>query len=148
MRQIVGEEHTHFSVTRYVNCHGTFYLGNRGQDYLFPLYLYPENSDQGRLSPEIVRQPNLDAVFLKAFAANLNLPQEEPFGLPKGVTAEDIFDYAYAPRALLKCNAFCNLSIFNLSISNTLSSRNPLLLRLSGLIKPSLSKFRVSIITE
>src|SRR5439155_4150241 len=39
-RQVVGTI-SHFGVSRWPTCHGTFYLGNRGQDYLAPLYLYP-----------------------------------------------------------------------------------------------------------
>ncbi len=39
MRQAVAPTYSHFLVTRHINCHGTLYLGNRGQDYLFPLYL-------------------------------------------------------------------------------------------------------------
>ncbi|WAS90301.1 type ISP restriction/modification enzyme [Nannocystis punicea] len=38
-RQIVGPRVSHFGVTRDPICHGTFYLGNRGQDFLAPLYL-------------------------------------------------------------------------------------------------------------
>lgn len=36
-RQIVGRGVSHFGVTRDPICHGTFYLGNRGQDFLAPL---------------------------------------------------------------------------------------------------------------
>jgi len=35
-------------------------------------------------------------MFLKALAKKLKLPQTEPHGLPKGITPEDIFHYAYA----------------------------------------------------
>jgi predicted helicase len=38
-RQIVGDRVSHFSVSRDVICHGTFYLGNKGQDYLATLSL-------------------------------------------------------------------------------------------------------------
>nr|WP_263429643.1 type ISP restriction/modification enzyme [Nannocystis pusilla] len=38
-RQIVGRSVSHFGVTREPICHGTFYLGNRGQDFLAPLYV-------------------------------------------------------------------------------------------------------------
>jgi hypothetical protein len=31
-RQIVGESVSHFGVSRIPICHGTFYLGNKGQD--------------------------------------------------------------------------------------------------------------------
>ena len=38
-RQIVGDSISQFGVSRDLICHGTFYLGNKGQDYLAPLYL-------------------------------------------------------------------------------------------------------------
>jgi SOS-response transcriptional repressor LexA len=38
-RQIVGDSVSHFGVSRDPICHGTFYLGNKGQDYLAPLFL-------------------------------------------------------------------------------------------------------------
>ena len=41
-------------------------------------------------------RPDLGAAFLKTLAERLKLPQEDPHGLPRGVTPEDIFHYAYA----------------------------------------------------
>jgi len=43
-RQIVGTNYSHIGVTDKIICHGTFYLGNKGQDYLFPLYIYSEGN--------------------------------------------------------------------------------------------------------
>jgi len=43
-----------------------------------------------------MRHPNLSPSFLKAVAEKLKLPQTEPHGLPKNITPEDIFHYAYA----------------------------------------------------
>jgi predicted helicase len=69
----------------------------RGNYSLFPLYLYPTAQyAQGKLLPEPSRCPNLSPTFLKALAEKLRLSQTEPFGLPKGTTPEDIFNYAYA----------------------------------------------------
>jgi len=51
---------------------------------------------QSELHPETKRRPNLSSAFLKALAEKLRLPQIEPHGLPKGITPEDIFHYAYA----------------------------------------------------
>src|SRR5439155_19362801 len=110
MRQIAGEDHNHFGVTRIVNCHGTFYLGNRGQDYLFPLYLYDDHVATSRAGSGAgvtmalfedeksyrTRRPNFAPAFLKALAEKLALPQERPYGLPKGVSPEDVLQYAYA----------------------------------------------------
>jgi predicted helicase len=91
MRQIVGGAYSYFGVTNIVNCHGTFYLGNKGQDYLFPLFLYPA---EGLLPAE--RIPNFGRSFLVALADALRVPLDGPHGLPHGITPEDIFHYAYA----------------------------------------------------
>jgi predicted helicase len=61
---------------------------------LFPLFLYP--TSEGELALHSNRWPNLSPVFLKALAEKLKLPQDGPYGLPKGITPEDIFHYAYA----------------------------------------------------
>jgi hypothetical protein len=67
-----------------------FYRGGNG---VFPLYLYPSADE---LDASTGRRPNINPEFLKALAQKLNVPQEGPHGLPKGVTPEDIFHYAYA----------------------------------------------------
>jgi predicted helicase len=59
----------------------------------FPLYIYPATDE---LESACGRHPNFSLTFLKALAEKLKLPQVEPHGLPKGVTPEDIFHYAYA----------------------------------------------------
>lgn len=83
--------------------------GGGGNSFQFPLYLYNfekrKKGDWGRMMTMVLfdapasyrtRRPNLTRVFLKALAEKLKLPQTEPHGLPKGVTPEDIFHYAYA----------------------------------------------------
>ena len=60
---------------------------------LFPLYLYPSTDE---LNVSAGRRPNIAPEFLKALADKLKLPQEGPHALPKGVTPENIFHYAYA----------------------------------------------------
>jgi hypothetical protein len=47
-KKFVGEDFSHVGVSSTPICHGTFYLGNRGQDFLCPLYLYPEENDLDR----------------------------------------------------------------------------------------------------
>jgi hypothetical protein len=47
-KKFVGEDFSHVGVSSTPICHGTFYLGNRGQDFLCPLYLYPEETDLDR----------------------------------------------------------------------------------------------------
>jgi predicted helicase len=61
---------------------------------VFPLYLHPA-SDQ-KLASHTDRRPNLTPAFLKALAEKLRVPQEGPRALPKAVTPEDVFHYAYA----------------------------------------------------
>lgn len=62
-------------------------------NFVFPLYLYPAADE---LDTAAGRRPNISPAFLKALAEKLEAPQEGPHGLPKGVTPEDIFHYAYA----------------------------------------------------
>lgn len=93
-RQIVGENWSHVASTTQINCHGTFYLGNRGQDYLMPLYLYPNSptiSGEGRTA-------NLNMELLKPILKNLKV-EWLPDGMGDGQKTcgpEDIFDYIYA----------------------------------------------------
>ena len=61
MRQFIADEFSHLAVCRGLACHGVFYLGNRGQDYLFPLTL---STSRGRVPnlkterlPESLRAP-------------------------------------------------------------------------------------------
>lgn len=58
-----------FVSERIIN-HGTFYLGNRGQDYIAPLYRYPVNGQQADALREVERAPNLNPkIFAKICAA-------------------------------------------------------------------------------
>ena len=68
-------------------------LYRRGNNVCFPLYIYPSADE---LDASAGRRPNISPAFLKALAEKLEAPQEGPHGLPKGVTPEDIFHYAYA----------------------------------------------------
>jgi len=58
---------------------------------IFPLYLCGANGLIG-----LTRRPNLSPGFLRMLAKKMKLPQEEPYDLPKGISPEDIFLYAYA----------------------------------------------------
>ena len=60
---------------------------------LFPLYVYPSSDE---LDASVGRRPNINPEFLNMLAEKLEAPQEGPYGLPEGVTPEDIFHYAYA----------------------------------------------------
>jgi SOS-response transcriptional repressor LexA len=66
-RQIVGDSVSHFGVARVPICHGTFYLGNKGQDYFAPLWLF----DSGLLSESRSPRPNFTDAFLTALRAQL-----------------------------------------------------------------------------
>jgi predicted helicase len=85
-RQIVGDSVSHFSVSRDLTCHGTFYLGNKGQDYLAPLYL----RDDDLLSRHgDTWTPNFTAAFAAALRGQLASAATK-------LTPEDIFHYVYA----------------------------------------------------
>lgn len=75
-RQIVNEEWSHAEVTQTVSSHGTFYLGNKGQDYIFPLYLYHDDG---------TRTSNIKSEVVGEFEKTVD-----------NVTPDDIFDYIYA----------------------------------------------------
>ncbi len=71
------------------------YLSNKPSEsgYVFPLYLYP-HPDELELSREL--ELNLTPAFLKALSEKLALPQIKPFGLPDGISPEEILAYIYA----------------------------------------------------
>ena len=85
-RQIVGESVSHFSVSRNLTCHGTFYLGNKGQDYLAPLYLH--NDDDLLDKHTTGDTPNFKPDFLTALRASLGAAVAK-------LTPENIFHYTY-----------------------------------------------------
>jgi len=83
--------------------------GGGGNSFQFPLYLYDfekkKRGDWGKAATMMLfepttgyqtRRPNFTPEFLKVLAERLKLPQMPPHGLPKGLTSEDIFHYAYA----------------------------------------------------
>jgi hypothetical protein len=82
-RQIVGNSVSQFGATRDLICHGTFYLGNKGQDYLAPLYTF-ENELLSRGKPE--RRANLSPKFIAALKGALGAE-------PK---PEEVFHYLLA----------------------------------------------------
>ncbi len=86
-RQVVGDCVSHFGVSRVPICHGTFYLGNKGQDYFAPLFVVAE---QDLLSHET---SPLKANFTPTLWAALS----QVLGTrAKGLTAAEVFHYAYA----------------------------------------------------
>ncbi|MHB1713236.1 MAG: type ISP restriction/modification enzyme, partial [Acidimicrobiales bacterium] len=61
-----------------------------------PLYLQSRNNAASINDLFAGRRPNLSRTFLDALAEKLHLPQEPEFGLPEGISPEDIFHYIYA----------------------------------------------------
>ena len=70
------------------------YISNKGSPtHVFPLYLYPHPEE---LELSRTRELNFTPAFLKALSEKLALPQIKPFGLPDGISPEDILAYIYA----------------------------------------------------
>jgi len=67
-------------------------LKSKEGNYNFPLYLYPES---GNLDLEGERSVNFSDQFLSELASAINIQQDGPYGLPKGLSPEDIFHYIY-----------------------------------------------------
>ena len=91
-RQHVREDFSYVGVTAIANCHGTFYLGNRGQDYAFPLYLYPAPGELDQ-----TRRVNFEP---KLYARLKALATHPTRGEPDEVA---VFDYVYG---VLHCPAY------------------------------------------
>jgi hypothetical protein len=84
-RQVVGDSVSQFGVSRDLICHGTFYLGNKGQDYLAPLYLLAD----GALRPsEGDRRHNFTPAFLSLLRNQLG-PEAST------LSPEEMFFYVY-----------------------------------------------------
>lgn len=96
-RQFVENSFSHVLITSKINCHGTLYLGNKGQDYNLPLYLYTETENQHSTEETSHRIPNLDNALLNSIADNLGLqftPEKET--KPNTFAPIDLLDYIYA----------------------------------------------------
>ena len=71
-RQCIGDHFSYATVSNCVTAHGTFYLGNRGQDYLMPLYVY-ENSNQTSLEESNGRVSNFNIEIIKKIESKIKL---------------------------------------------------------------------------
>ena len=82
-RQTASDAYSFVSLSKHVAGHGTHYLGNRGQDYVCPLYLYPE---EGTLETE--RRVNFDPQIYAEIRERAGL---------SGVDGDElkVFDYIY-----------------------------------------------------
>ena len=75
-----------------------FLISNKTKEgnHIFPLYLLPDEDAVQRNFGEDGMRPNLHRSFLKLLSSRLGLSQSGGFGLPQGLTAEDLFHYVYA----------------------------------------------------
>jgi len=74
-----------------------FNLYRRGGHNLLPLYLIPDEEDpQTGLSGHNAWRLNFTPNFLSAIASRLGLSRTGNFGVPRSLTPEEIFHYAYA----------------------------------------------------
>ena len=105
MRHLLGKENVALITTRQTRDEWAAFVTNTlcghktcakyDINFLFPLYLYPDEIN-GQTAIDAARRPNFSPQFLKALSQTLKLPQAGQYGLPEGVTPEDIFHYAYA----------------------------------------------------
>lgn len=88
-RQVVGE-FSHFFVSDIATNHGTFYLGNKGQDYIAPLWLIEKNAGS--------RSSNILPEFSRSISNNIALNQvnDDRGDLKGNYGPRDLFDYIYA----------------------------------------------------
>jgi len=92
-RQSVSEQWGHILVARGLidDCYVSNKTRERG--YMHPLYVY-DDEEHLKFEKSEGREPNFAPSFLRALASTLDLPQQ-PL-LPRSISAEDIFNYAYA----------------------------------------------------
>ena len=86
-RQNVRGYFSYAGVTQFACNHGTFYLGNRGQDYCFPLYLYPDPKN-----PTYTDTGHLDESIRVNFDPKLYARIREAAGLTGTPVAPDATD--------------------------------------------------------
>lgn len=121
-RQSVSKDWAHILVGRGLidDC----YVSNKSRErgYVHPLYLYQSD---GGLALKSHREPNYSLLFLKALAARLRITtQSNRYGLPEGLTPEDIFHYAYAvfhsPRYRSRYAEFLKIDFPRLPLTGSL----------------------------
>jgi hypothetical protein len=95
-RMTKGEEFAHAMVSRDIVEVIAISSKTSNNAFVFPLFLAgEEESGQGRLS-ESVSEPNFSPQFLRILAQRLGAPTLEPYGLPGGVTPQEIGYFVYA----------------------------------------------------
>ncbi|WP_420477985.1 type ISP restriction/modification enzyme [Brevundimonas sp. FT23028] len=102
MRQTVTDDYSYALVTDEIACHGTFYLGNKGQDYAIPLYVYPtRDARQGTFEQ---RRINLEPKLYTAICTGAGIDPSDQAGPDDDFRAATgdarpsevkVFDYIY-----------------------------------------------------
>ncbi len=95
-RQARDGEYNWVFVTKSLVADGLFSIDNKGREQVFPLYLYEASLPVSGVSAEPTRRTNLRPQFCAALSRRLGIGTEGPWGLPSGLTPEDILHYAYA----------------------------------------------------
>ena len=89
----------YFLVTSYMVSNGVIRSDNQSIDYLFPLYLYPTETDKFiNGNGKLARKPNLAPKFIKDVENRLKLKfiEDGTGDLESTVSPKDIFSYMYA----------------------------------------------------
>lgn len=96
-RQLVSENYSHIFVTNKIVDDSFVSNKSKERGYVYPLYIYNENTGQQTIDQSNERTPNLDAEIVKNFADNLGLTFTNEKETTKGTFAPiDILDYIYA----------------------------------------------------
>jgi len=96
-RQIAGKSVSQFGVTSVPACHGTFYLGNRGQDYVAPTFLMP-GQGQTSIAEDCIATTNISKTILDELANRLDLSLDDGHtGNPAtSFDSRDVLNYIYS----------------------------------------------------
>ncbi|MCW1148044.1 type ISP restriction/modification enzyme [Flavobacterium lacisediminis] len=109
--KVYGNSYDFIFVSKFIVSEGFYVIDPLGREYLAPLYLYPEITDQATLLDEEVRTPNLNMEIVNEIAKGLGLaftPEKEDGNVclanDKDVRSEyrttfapiDLLDYIYA----------------------------------------------------
>jgi predicted helicase len=84
-RQIVGDNVSHFGVARTPICHGTFYLGNKGQDYFAPMLVFDDDLVSSKRSGRSNLTPQFVSALRKALGSDV-----------ANFRPDDVLHYVYA----------------------------------------------------
>lgn len=101
-RQLVSESYSHIFITNKIVDDSFVSNKSKERGYVFPLYLYPEKTNQQSLLDEVVRTPNLNMEIVNQMAEQLGLYfSPEEFDATTTVetnqfTPLNILDYIYA----------------------------------------------------